>query len=169
MNGIRNHSVRISRLTLGLTLGLALAFGALASISADAANTPVRISLPAKTTSFSALFVAQAKNFLKENGLDLKVTVVSGIGAVQAMFSGSVEFSGLTGAEVIKSRAKGLKPIFISTWIDRMNMEIIADKAKATAAGLTESSSLQEKLQFMKGRTIGVLRTGAVAHFDASS
>lgn len=150
---------------LALLLSVLLGLAAAPAPSASAAGDAVRIAVPARSMSFSAIYVGQGKKFFEEQGLDLRVSVVAGIGALQAMLAGSTDFTGLTGTEVIKAHTKGLTPVVIAAGIERMSMEIIADKEKATAAGVTESSSLQEKLRFMKGRTIGVLRTGAVAHF----
>ena len=42
---------------------------------------------------------------------------------------------------------------------------VMEPRSIPTAAGITDGSSLQDKLRFMKGRTIGVLRTGAKQQF----
>jgi NitT/TauT family transport system substrate-binding protein len=73
----------------------------------------VKLTVPVVALSMTPVYLAQAKNFFTEEGLDVDVTSTGGGGPdIRALIAGEVDFSFTTGDNVILAYQEG-KPLFM--------------------------------------------------------
>ena len=94
----------------------------------------VRTLAEALSLNFSPTYVAHDLGFWKETGLDVKITQISGIGAMNAVLAKSVEFSNSSAATVIRANARGQKVVALGTALDGLMQEIVLSTAAAKAS-----------------------------------
>jgi NitT/TauT family transport system substrate-binding protein len=130
----------------------------------------VKLTVPVVALSMTPVYLAQAKNFFTEEGLDVDVTSTGGGGPdIRALIAGEVDFSFTTGDNVILAYQEG-KPLFmVSSALNKLFINWAIHKESAKARGITETSPLREKLKSLKGLTVGVTNPAALtahlAHF----
>jgi NitT/TauT family transport system substrate-binding protein len=136
------------------------------------AQTPrkVKLTIPVIALSMTPVYLAQAKNSFTEEGLDVDVTSTGGGGPdIRALIAGEVDFSFTTGDNVILAYQEGKPLVMVASALNKLFINWAIHKESAKAKGITESSSLQQKLKALKGLTVGVTNPAALtahlAHF----
>lgn len=130
----------------------------------------VKLTIPVVALSMTPVYLAQAKGFFAEEGLDVDVTSTGGGGPdIRALIAGEVDFSFTTGDNVILAAQEG-KPLFmVMSALNRLFINWAMHKEAAKAKGITESTPLPEKLKALNGLTVGVTNPAALtahlAHF----
>ena len=119
---------------------------------ARAAEEEAAIALPAVSINFTPNYIADAMGFWKEQGLAVKLTQLGGIQAMNAMLSGSVEFSNSSVATIIRANIRGQKVLAVGTALDGIMQELVLSNAAAKAAGVTETSDIKAKAAALKGK-----------------
>jgi NMT1/THI5 like len=132
----------------------------------------VKLTIPVVALSMTPVYLAQAKNFFAEEGLDVDVTSTGGGGPdIRALIAGEVDFSYTTGDNVILAHQEGKPLIMVSSALNKLFINWAIHKESAKARGITETSPLQQKLKSLKGLTVGVTNPAALtahlAHFDS--
>ena len=146
-------------------IAVAVALGlAVAAPAARAADDEVAIALPAVSLNFTPNYIADAMGFWKEQGLHVKITQLGGIQAMNAMLSGSVEFSNSSLATVIRANVRGQKVLAIGTALEGIAQELVLSTAAAKAAGVTETSTIEQKAHALKGKKITVDSPNTLPH-----
>ena len=130
----------------------------------------VKLTIPVVALSMTPVYLAQAKNFFTEEGLDVDVTSTGGGGPdIRALIAGEVDFSFTTGDNVILAYQEGKPLVMVASALNRLFINWAIHKESAKAKGITETSSLQQKLKALKGLTVGVTNPAALtshlAHF----
>jgi NitT/TauT family transport system substrate-binding protein len=76
----------------------------------------IRTAVPRASLNYLSIYVAEAKGFFKDEGLDNQTIVIGGPAAIAALVSGNVDFSG-AGGSGLRAAAKGaeLKAIMYQT------------------------------------------------------
>ncbi|HEY7217897.1 MAG TPA: ABC transporter substrate-binding protein [Candidatus Binatia bacterium] len=76
----------------------------------------IRTAVPRASLNYLSIFVAEAKGFFKDEGLENETIVIGGPAAIAALVSGNVDFSG-AGGSGLRAAAKGaeLKAIMYQT------------------------------------------------------
>jgi NitT/TauT family transport system substrate-binding protein len=93
---------------------------ALIGISLFAANSApaemIRTAVPRASLNYLSIYVAEARGFFKDEGLENETIVIGGPAAIAALVSGNVDFSG-AGGSGLRAAAKGaeLKAILYQT------------------------------------------------------
>src|SRR5919109_2106301 len=130
----------------------------------------VKLTIPVVALSMTPVYLAQAKGFFAEEGLEVDVTSTGGGGPdIRALIAGEVDFSFTTGDNVILAHQEG-KPLFIVvSALNKLFINWAIHKEAAKTKGITETSPLAEKLKSLKGLTVGVTNPAALtahlAHF----
>jgi ABC-type nitrate/sulfonate/bicarbonate transport system substrate-binding protein len=135
-----------------------------ADLPAAAQPDSATIALPALSLNFSPTYVAHDLGFWKDAGLDVKLTQISGIGAMNAVLAKSVEFSNSSAATVIRANARGQKVLALGTALDGIMQEIVLSTAAAKAAGVTESSPMDKKAQALRGKKVSIDAPNTLPH-----
>lgn len=136
------------------------------------AQTPrkVKLTIPVIALSMTPIYLAQARGFFAEEGLDVEVIPTSGGGPdIRALIAGEVDFSFTTGDNVILAHQEGKPLSMVMSGLNKLFINWAMHKDVAKTKAITESSPLQEKLKSLKGLTVGVTNPAALtahlAHF----
>jgi ABC-type nitrate/sulfonate/bicarbonate transport system substrate-binding protein len=151
--------MRSFSLALALVLGLALVRPAPAQQMEEAT-----FALPAITFAFVPAYIAEDLGFWTKRGLKVKQTVITGIGAMNAVLSKSVEFSISSMPTVIRANVRGQKVLAIGGAFEGTAVELVLRKEVAQAAGITEASPLASRAASLKGKTVAMLAPNTIVH-----
>jgi len=144
----------------------ALAAAALSATSlprpAAAADEATTLAIPAINLGFITRYVAEEEGFWKKQGLDVKITHIQGIGSMNAVISGSVDFSMSSGPSITRANARGQKLVALATGIGESDEYIVIRKEIAEAAHFNPNAPLEERGKILKGKTIATGGAGAI-------
>jgi sulfonate transport system substrate-binding protein len=135
-----------------------LALGAWLILSSAAGAELIRTAVPRASLNYLSIFVAEAKGFFKEEGLENETIVIGGPAAIAALVSGNVDFSG-AGGSGLRAAAKGapLKAIMYQTekvtWyfvVDPSIKQVADLKGKKIAVGLIGDSEDRFSTMFVE-------------------
>jgi ABC-type nitrate/sulfonate/bicarbonate transport system substrate-binding protein len=146
---------------------IALAFGIVVGLGptlGKAQDIDVVLALPAATLTFSAPFIAEDAGFFKKEGLRVSVRNIVGVGSVNAVISGSADFTMGTGPVFLRAAAQGQRMLAIVNLVDRPLVELVLRKDVADAVGITDKMPLAERAKAMKGKTIAIQGVGSIVH-----
>ena len=143
----------------------AVALSAVVAAAAPAfAAEEVDYALPALSLSFATSYIADEMGYWKDAGLAVKMPMLPGVGAVNAVLSGSVDFANASAPTLIRSNARGQKIVALATTVDRVLLEIVLAKPLADAAGITAASPTEAKARALRGKTMAVDSINSVVH-----
>lgn len=124
----------------------------------DAGAESIRTAVPRASLNYLSIYVAEAKGFFKDEGLENETIVIGGPAAIAALVSGNVDFSG-AGGSGLRAAAKGaeLKAIFYQTekvtwfFVVHPSIKSVADlKGKKIAVGLIGDSEDRFSTMFVE-------------------
>jgi NitT/TauT family transport system substrate-binding protein len=146
--------------------GFALALWAIAGSSAGAQERALQaatIALPTVSPGFVVQYVADDLGLWAKHGVDMKTVFVQGVGAVNALIGGSVEFSESAAASPIRAVERGQHLLVIATLADRVDVQLVVRRPVAEAASFDPTASLAARARLLRGRTIAVEAIGGFA------
>ena len=139
-----------------------LEMGGLTAASAQSLKK-VKMTIPVVAHSLTPIYVAQSKGYFKDEGLEVDVTSTNGGGPdIRALIAGDVDFSFTTGDNVVLAQQEGKKLLMIASGLNKIFINWAMHKDAAKAKGITEASSLNDKMKALKGLTIGFTNPGAL-------
>jgi ABC-type nitrate/sulfonate/bicarbonate transport system substrate-binding protein len=94
----------------------------------------------------------------------VKLTQITGIGAMNAVLSKSVEFSISSTPTIIRANARGQKVMSIGQAFEGLSVEVVMRGEAAQAAGITEASPVEKRAQALKGKKVGMLALNTIVH-----
>ena len=123
----------------------------------------VSIAQPQDILSFAPLYVARAKGFFEEEGIDLTVQVLSGGSqSIQALSGDSVQFSDSSSTDFLSTVSKGLDFVALQATI-MQTMDVAVSKEWAEQKGVDRSSPIEDRIRALEGAVIGSTGPGAVS------
>ena len=107
----------------------------LALLSSEGWAESIRTAIQQANLNYLSIYVAEARGFFRDEGLENETVVISGPLATAALLSGDVDFSG-GGGSGMRAALKGapLKGIYFQT--EKVTFYLIADPSIKTAADL---------------------------------
>jgi NitT/TauT family transport system substrate-binding protein len=136
-----------------------LAFLGMSLMVLDAALAePIRTAVPRASLNYLSIYVAEAKGFFKDEGLQNETIVIGGPAAIAALVSGNVDFSG-AGGSGLRAAVKGaeLKAIMYQTekvtwfFVVHPSIKQVSDlKGKKVAVGLIGDSEDRFSTMFVE-------------------
>ena len=148
-------------------LALAAAFAAVSSLAPAAGaqqKEETSLALPALTAFFASTYIAADAGFWVKHGLDVKLTQITGIGAMNAVLSSSVDFSNSSGPSIIRSNIRGQKLVAIGSTLDALPFELVVRKEIADKAGITLQTAIDKRAAALKGRKVSVDSPNTIVH-----
>jgi NitT/TauT family transport system substrate-binding protein len=144
----------------------ALAVGAVAAAPqpARAQMEQTTVALPATAIVFLSAYVAEDAHLYAKAGLDVKTVFITGVGAFNAVVSGSADFSNSSGLSFNRAAAHGQRMLAIANTLDRLPMEIVLRKDIADAIHFDPAAPLSVRAQAIKGRTMAVDSINSIVH-----
>ena len=155
---------------MGVVYGLVFALMLFPGELRGQAPRKVKLTIPVVALSMTPVYLAQAKGFFTEEGLDVDVTSTGGGGPdIRALIAGEVDFSFTTGDNVILAYQEGKPLVMVASALNKLFINWAIHKEAAKARGISETTPLQQKLKSLKGLTVGVTNPAALtshlAHF----
>lgn len=95
----------------------------------------IRTAIPQANLNYLSVYVADAKGFFREEGLDNETVVISGSLSIAALLSGDVDFSG-AGGSGMRAALKGAPVKGIMFQADKVTFYLVADPSIKRATDL---------------------------------
>lgn len=150
---------------LAAALAASVGFVAMTAASADEAKPiPVVLANPAISLSFSASYLADDLGYFKANGLDVKMMLLPGVAAFNAVISGSADFAQPSAITLTRAAAKGQRLLAIAETSNRPIIQVALRKDIATAGGFDPKAPFEKRAALLRGHTIAVDATGSLIH-----
>lgn len=124
----------------------------------------IKITVPVPSTTFAPLYYARAAGYFTDEGLDVEIVVVPGAGSVQAVFARDSHFAMAPGTHQLIAYERGQRLLAVMSILTRLSVNVVMHKDVARERGITEKSSLADKVRALKGLKISGFATGALAH-----
>jgi len=107
----------------------------LAFVTSFACAEKIRTAIPQANLNYLSIYVADAKGFFKDEGLENETVVISGPLSIAALLSGDVDYSG-AGGSGMRAALKGapIKGIYFQS--GKVTFYLVADPSIKTAADL---------------------------------
>ncbi len=127
--------------------------------------TKIKVTQPADSLSYMSIYVARAKKYFEQEGIDLEVIITQGDGPdVQALLAKEVDFVATPPHHLYSLYNQGKPLLGVAGLLGRLSINMVIHKEAAKARGITEASPLPEKLKALKGLTIGASRAGTLTY-----
>jgi NitT/TauT family transport system substrate-binding protein len=130
--------------------------------SARAADEKATMALPAPVVLFLTVYAAQ-DYFWPQEGLDINLINIPGVGSMNAVIAGSAEFSISSSGSITRAAAHGQKLIAIATLNNESGQFIALRKDIAEQRGFDPKASFAARGKLLKGLTIATGGLGSVA------
>jgi NitT/TauT family transport system substrate-binding protein len=125
----------------------------------------IRVTIPVPVFTFFPLYFGQEQGFFAKEGLDVETVSTNGDGPdVDALISGSVQFTASTPNRLFMSYEQGKSLLDVMTLTNRMSIDCFMNKELADKNGLTADSPFDDKLKAMKDQTVAGTRPGAFTY-----
>lgn len=147
-------------------------FGALLAATASVAGTAgasaqdlttVKMSQAVDSLAYVAVDYANVAGFYEDVGLKVEQIITQGGGPdLAALVSGDVEFNTAAPTYQLSAIKQGRDVILIMNYVDAMNQSFVMSKAAVEKTGVAPDAPIEERLEALKGLTLGITRPGAM-------
>jgi ABC-type nitrate/sulfonate/bicarbonate transport system substrate-binding protein len=122
------------------------------------------LTLPTTSLTLTAAYVAEDAGFWEKEGLKVSTRVITGVGAMNAVIAGSVDFTMSTGSTFARAAVRGQRLLAIANVVDRPQVEFVLRKDVADAAGIRPDTPIAERAKALRGKTIAIDGVQSVIH-----
>ena len=134
-----------------------------ASIGQAEEQTKIKLAFPSEGFLYIPIYVAEKQGYFAQEGLDVEVILFQkgGSAALTAVLGNDADvYVGLP-AVALRARAKGQKVEAFAAVQTQFGSTVVIDAQSAANAGLSSSSSLEQRAQALRGLKIGVTGPGS--------
>ncbi len=123
-----------------------------------AAQTPTTttLALPATAIIFAPIYIAADADLWKKRGLDVKLPLIAGPGATNAMVAGSADFASTAVTSVLRAAARGQALQVIATTHEEFLMEVVLSPKALAQAKTNLDGDLASRAASLKGLTLAI-------------
>jgi NitT/TauT family transport system substrate-binding protein len=114
------------------------------------------MAIPVTSLGFMMEFVAQDMHFYEKHGVAMKTTQINGLGAINALIAGSVDFAQPSGVSLTRAASKGQTLLAIVEFTNRIVVQVVLRKEIAEAGGFDPKAPIEKRAALLKGHIIGV-------------
>ncbi|MDF3072543.1 MAG: hypothetical protein K0S54_210 [Alphaproteobacteria bacterium] len=144
--------------------GAAIAIALLASGVAQAADK-LKVVLSSTSFAWLPLYVADGAGLFAKENLEVEiVNVKDGTVVVTAILNGDADVAGVGGNAVFAARAANQPVKFLVPMNTEYTSTIFVRKELMQQAGLTDKSTVEQKMALLKGKKIGVISFNGGQH-----
>lgn len=160
--------------SVALVLGLLLT-GCAADNGEDAEDglppcddTDMMHTQPVHSLGYAPVYVAVTEGFFEDHGLEVEQVDTGGGGPdLQALVAGEAEFNSGSGTYQIDALRENQDVLTVYNYRDLEIVDVTMSHEAAEAAGVDEDSPLDERIEALRGTTIGVTQPGALTYHVA--
>ena len=113
-------------------------------------------------TLYTPYYVAQAKGFFREQGLEVSADGVAGVQELVQMANGQAQFASYTTFAVL-SAAKGRPLITVAELVDQYGMDVVLSNAALAKKHVSRSDPIAKRIEALRGMRIGITSVGSGA------
>jgi len=124
----------------------------------------VIIALPSPTLTFSSPFLAEDAGLYTKEGLNVSHRVLVGVASVNAVISGSADFTVSTGPVFLRAAARGQRLLAVANLIDKPLVEMVLRTDVYEALKVNDTLSLAQRGLLLKDKTIAIQGVGSIIH-----
>ena len=146
-SGFTSTRIRVFQASLGIAVLLGLS-----PINSARAAEQTTLALPDTTLAFLGYYIAADKGFWAKQGLNVKEIEIRGVGAMNAVISGSVDFSMSSAPSITRAYMHGQKLVALAGMLDQSDDDVVIRKDIADAAHFDPAAPLAQRAQILKGR-----------------
>lgn len=144
--------------------GIAIAVGLMACSATQAADK-LKVVLSSTSFAWLPLYVAAGAGYFTKEGLDVDiVNVKDGAVVITAILNGDADLAAIGGNGLFAARAAGQPVRLLTPMNTEYTSTIFGRKDVFEKLGITEKSTLAQKVQAMKGLKIGVIYFNGAQH-----
>ncbi len=122
------------------------------------------LALPSVSPGFTAIYVAEDQGLWTKEGLKVTVTRIAGVGTINAVIAGSIDFSGSTAPTLIRAAVHGQRMMAIANLTDRLMDEVVLRKDVAAGVGFDAAAPLAKRAALLRGMTMAVDGINTINH-----
>jgi NitT/TauT family transport system substrate-binding protein len=160
----RGAAARTGTGAIAVAVALVLGAAALPARAEDGKLTDITLVNPAISLSFSAAYLAEDLGIFAKHGLHVKMIEIPGVGAINAVISGSAEFAQPSSLSLTRAAAHGQRLLAIAETSNKPIIQVALRKELAEAGGFDPKQSFEKRSALLRGRTIAVDATGSLIH-----
>ena len=135
---------------------LAAAVATFWTIGAAAQTASTTLALPATAIIFAPIYIAADADLWKKRGLDVKLPLIAGPGATNAMVAGSADFASTAVTSVLRASARGQKLQVIATTHEEFLMELVLSPKAIADRKVDMNADLKTRMEAIKGLRIAI-------------
>lgn len=121
----------------------------------------VKVAIPSQIVNFAGHFIAE-EIYYKDQGLDVQSLPIAGVGSMNAVISGSVQFSFSSGGSLTRAATRGQRLLAIATMNSESGEFAVIRKDIADAAHFDPKASIQVRAQILKSHSFGIGGVGSI-------
>ena len=145
--GMRNHAA----------LAAALAFLTINGTPARSQQlVDATTAIPVFGLGFMVEMYAQDTQLYQKHGVNMKMLQLNGLGTINAVIAGSVDFGEPSGGSVTRAAARGQPLLGIVMFANKIPTELVLRKDVADSLHFDPKAPLAQRAALLKGRTIAV-------------
>jgi NitT/TauT family transport system substrate-binding protein len=130
-SGVEFPQGKTRRIINSIIFSLAISIGSSSAARAE----KIRTAIPQANLNYLSIYVADAKGFFKDEGLDNETVVISGPLSIAALLSGDVDYSG-AGGSGMRAALKGAPIKGIMFQADKVTFYLVVDPTIKSARDL---------------------------------
>jgi NitT/TauT family transport system substrate-binding protein len=113
-------------------------------------------AIPVYSLAFMTEMYAQDVKLYQKHGVNMKMLQINGLGTINAVIAGSVDFGQPSGVSLIRAASRGQPLLAIVEFTNHITIQVVLRKELAEAAGFDPKAPLEKRALALKGRTLGV-------------
>jgi len=141
---------------IGSAVAGLLAATALLAVPAPARAQTTTLALPATAIHFTPIYIAADAGLWKARGLDVKLPLIAGPGATNAVIAGSADFASTAATSVLRAAARGQPMLVIATTHSEFLSEIVVSQKAIEKIKFDPKADFQARARSLKGLTLAI-------------
>lgn len=114
------------------------------------------MAIPVYSLGFMLEMYAQDMKLYQKHGVNMKLLQINGLGTINAVIAGSVDFGQPSGASFLRAASRGQPLLAIVELTNRIVVQVVLRKELAAAAGFDPEAPLEKRALVLKARTLAV-------------
>lgn len=113
-------------------------------------------AIPVYSLGFMVEMYAQDMKLYQKHGVNMKMQQINGLGTINALIAGSVDFGQPSGVSLIRAASRGQPLLAIVNFTNRVVVQVVLRKELAEKAGFDPKAPLEKRALVLKGKIIAV-------------
>lgn len=131
-------------------------------------QTDITHTQPVHSLGYAPVYIARTEGFFEDVGLEVEQINTGGGGPdLQAMLAGEAQFNSGGGTYQVDALREDQEVLTVYNYRNRSIVDITLSNEAAEAAGVDEDSPIEERIEALRGLTIGATRPGALTYHIA--